>query len=140
MCGKESDVPKITSAGASIAGEDIPATAVAAVPVAVAGEHGPELTKPLAGDGVVPVPHDGTEAVGSTENPPAPGQPIEEPIEELSAADRAAGYTELSYAQLRAEAKSRGLPTGGTAVDLAARLGEHDQTAAEPVAPTGDGK
>jgi hypothetical protein len=67
-------------------------------------------------------PHDAPE--------PAPDAPDAEPAEELTADDEAAGYTDLSFAQLRAAAKARNIPATGTAVELAARLAEHDQTTA----------
>jgi hypothetical protein len=60
--------------------------------------------------------------------------------EELSPADVAAGYTDLSFKALRAEAKNRGLPAGGTATELAARLAEHDQATADQDAEDEDGE
>lgn len=42
----------------------------------------------------------------------------------------AADYASMSQAALRGEAKTRGLPVGGSKADLAARLNEHDQQAA----------
>lgn len=48
-----------------------------------------------------------------------PGQPV-----------AAADYVSMTQAALRDEAKTRGLPVGGSKADLAARLNDHDQQAA----------
>lgn len=104
-------MPKATHGGASNGWEvsEQPVAVAAAEPVVVSAES------PVA------------------EEDAAPAE--EEPEQEaLSAADVAAGYTDLSFAQLRAAAKERGLSAGGTAVELAARLAEHDAAPASPVA------
>lgn len=145
--GEESEVPKVTSGGTSHAGEvvaDAPAVPVdvdGAEVVGFAWSAEDELADP-DGDGPqedVPAPDgpkdasevpDGAGADGeaaTADGPADGGAPVEE---SLSAADVAAGYTDLSFAELRAEAKSRGLPAGGSAVELAARLGEHDEAQA----------
>lgn len=112
-------MPKATSGGASNAAAEqevtAPAVAEAATVPAAEPEPAPEASSGLA---------DTDEQTETAEEP-----------EELSAADVAAGYTELSFAQLRAAAKERGLSAGGTAVELAARLAEHDAAPAEPAAP-----
>jgi hypothetical protein len=128
--GVEDRVPKATSGGASSAWEETP---VAEAPAeASPAQAAPEPPAYVARAAVVddPVTPSGDEApdiaTGSgMEVLAAPDAP-----EPLSPADVAAGYTDLSYAELRAEAKARGLPAGGSAVELAARLSEHDETQA----------
>jgi hypothetical protein len=110
----EDQVPKATSGGASNANETsavaeqeaaAPPQDAAAAPVEAPVDPAPELLEPPVGDEVI-----------------VPG--------ELTAADVAAGYTDLSLAQLRAEAKARGLSAKGGAVELAARLAGHDEASA----------
>lgn len=116
-------MPTTTSGGSSNAWEqprDEPPEAAA--PTGWVGEHGPELVELPATDAVLPE--------GWTADPGPGAESSADAPEVLSAADVAAGYTDLSFAQLRAEAKARGLPAGGSAVDLAARLGEHDAASA----------
>lgn len=109
--------------------EETPVAPAETAPVEAQGEHGPEPVELPAPDAVLPE--------GWTADPgPDADIPADAP-EVLSDADVAAGYTDLSFAQLRAEAKARGLPAGGSAVDLAARLGEHDAASA-PAAADGD--
>lgn len=55
-------------------------------------------------------------AVAEDAEPPQPDAPV---------------YTSMTQAALRDEAKSRGLPVGGSKADLAARLAEHDAANAE---------
>ncbi len=116
--GFEADAPVLADVVAPV--EEDPA------PVIVAGEHGPELVM-LGTPGAI----HGAEGLEVLKTAPAQDG-------ELSAADVAAGYTDLSFAQLRAEAKTRGLPAGGTAVELAARLGEHDTTQTMAPVPAGE--
>lgn len=103
--GVEENMPKTTTQSGASNGWEPGEPEPAAAPVAEAAEAVPAQ-----------------EPESPAEEEPAQ----EEPEEPLSAADVAAGYTDLSFAQLRAEAKARGLSAGGTAVELAARLAEHD--------------
>jgi hypothetical protein len=167
--GVEDQVPTTTSGGASNAWEasavaeeapePVEASAKDAAPVdgapgLVGREDGPELVVTPKGDGGgLAVPQGWTEVdpaaapeAAHASRPPIVTEPVLPEAQapdagELSAADVAAGYTDLSFAQLRAEAKSRGLPAGGSAVDLAARLGEHDaaSASAEGDAPVAGG-
>ncbi len=57
-----------------------------------------------------------------------------EPADENTPA--AVDYTSMSQAALRDEAKTRGLPAGGSKADLAARLNDHDQQAATAAGDT----
>lgn len=113
-------MPKATSGGASNAAAEQEVTAPAVAEAATVSAVEPVPEAPEASSGLA----DTDEQTETAEEP-----------EELSAADVAAGYTELSFAQLRAAAKERGLSAGGTAVELAARLAEHDAAPAEPAAP-----
>lgn len=113
--GVEENMPKTTTQGGASNGWEPGEPELAAAPV-------PEVPE------ATPAPEP---------EPTAEEQPEEEPEEPLSAADVAAGYTDLSFAQLRAAAKERGLSAGGTAVELAARLAEHDAAPAIPAEPSG---
>ncbi len=123
----ENDMPKITVSGASNADEPVPVAEEVAPPVVAPVEEDPAPV--TSGEDLVML---GTPGIHGAEGleilKTAPAQDGE-----LSAADVAAGYTDLSFAQLRAEAKTRGLPAGGTAVELAARLADHDTTAPNAV-------
>lgn len=72
------------------------------------GEHGPELVELPAPADVLPE--------GWTADPgPAAGRLADAP-----------DYGLMTQAALRDEAKTRGLPSGGSKAELAARLSEHD--------------
>jgi hypothetical protein len=118
---KEDAVPRITVAGgpsnaAAVPGEvgHVP-PAEDAPPGQWKGERGPELIELPAGAAVFPAGWTQVEAVPD--------------------------YGSMTQAALRDEAKTRGLPVGGSKADLAARLAEHDaaQLPAEAVAVLAQG-
>lgn len=128
--GTEDQMPKVTSGGpsnaAAVVVED---DGAASVEFAWGGEEAAEGSVDAvaqAAEGSAAT----TEVVGE-QGPELTEFPAGDVLEHVSADDAAAGYTDLSFAQLRAEAKARGLPAGGTAVELAARLAGHD-AAAQP--------
>jgi hypothetical protein len=112
-------MPKATTARASNAWEATEAAAPAVVVTAPAEAVGAVDAAPLRADAEV-------KAAPAVEWPPGSVPAAAQDAEALSPADVAAGYTDLTFAELRAEAKARGLPAGGSAVELAARLAEHD--------------
>ncbi len=105
-------MPKSTSGGASNVGDV----------TALANEVPEDVPEALP---VEEAPTFGETHVGLAEVE-SPGPADQADAEHVSADDAAAGYTDLSFGELRAEAKARGLPTNGSARDLAARLADHD--------------
>lgn len=77
---------------------------------------------PPAEDGAVAAPEGWTEVAPADVPHEARAPIVEEPVTPQDAPD----YVSLTQAELRAEAKSRELPAGGSKADLAARLAEHD--------------
>jgi hypothetical protein len=59
---------------------------------------------------------------------PSPG--VYEVVSETPAEETGTDYTTWSFTDLRTEARTRGLPSGGTADDLRARLVEDDEASA----------
>lgn len=68
-------------------------------------------------------------AASALEAPAVPAAAEGAEPEEIPPAGSAPDYGSMTQAALRDEAKSRGLPVGGTKADLAARLAGHDAAA-----------